>query len=296
MSRKRRDARRLYAGSMGSMSVGSDMGSLDGFGGGGKVSGMKRGRSFLAGSEGGEEGVGRGNVVMSPGSWTSSEMKAEEGPAGKDKGTGGVGALIGFRRNRPELETGDGEERFSAVEPTEEEQGFGHGGGMGRRVREVRTVRNGRVGDGMGMELETYRMLLRKVERMEGELREFRRHSEEMRRELEQRVEHGKVEQRALEQRHEAMAMELEENHRRGVTTERYLDLMRRELVQAVGRRRWKVVEMLRSTVNNGVYYVLAYLVPVVAFLIRGVRDGVGWVRRRVRGRGGGDQVGRLRQ
>lgn len=131
-------------------------------------------------------------------------------------------------------------------------------------------------------ESEAVRMLLARIQELEAAFREFERETTAARKELGQRLEMSQLERRALEQRHEALGHELDENHKRGVKTEQYLDAMRRDLGKAIGSQQSKLTYIVKSTMNNGLYYILAYLVPVFAFLVRGFRDLFGAVRQRL--------------
>ncbi|CDF40603.1 unnamed protein product [Chondrus crispus] len=131
-------------------------------------------------------------------------------------------------------------------------------------------------------ESEAVRILVARIRELEASFREFERETVAARKELIQRLEMSGLERRGLEQRHEALSRELDENHKRGVITEQYLDAMRRDLGKAIGNQQSKITFIVRSTLNNMLYYVLAYLVPVVAFLIRGLRDMSNAVKRKM--------------
>lgn len=130
---------------------------------------------------------------------------------------------------------------------------------------------------------EAIRVLLARITKLETAFREYERESTATRKELQHRLEMSKLERRALEQRHKALGHELDENHKRGVKTEQYLDAMRRDLGKAIRNQQSKLTFIARSTVNNALYYFLAYLVPILAFLLRGIRDLFGAARRRTR-------------
>ena len=122
----------------------------------------------------------------------------------------------------------------------------------------------------------TVYMLLRRVNELEARLADHERGTDSTRREIRRRMEASEVELRAAEVRHEELSHELEENYNRFVRTEQYLDTMRRDVVQAVGRQRWRVMSVARSAMNNVLYYFIAYfvayLVPMFMFLFRGGR------------------------
>lgn len=271
--------------------------------GGGRVSGMKRRRSSLASakvakSDHVRSGAAPETGFTSPGSWGSSEARAI-GDGGLQSGT--LDAFVGFRRNQ----MGDAGRLVGQRELSEddEEMGemwkapYGHSNSGGQGARHSLEFENGFDGkelDAEGAEgrgkpltdMEAYGSLLNRVERLEDAVRAFLRESAEERRELRRMVENGQLEQSALERRHGAFKDELDENHLRWAHTERYLDVMRREMSKAIGARESTALMVVKSTVINTFYYVMAYLVvPVFAFVIRGLRDGYVWTRRKVRGR-----------
>lgn len=268
----------------------------------GNVSGMKRRRSSWAitearegDSDGGVEGSGQGSV--SPNSWGSSEIR---GIGDGEAGSPGTAPLAEFWRNQSEL----GRSVAGRWDPSDEDEEFVNAIGgewpasnvSERGTGLVRSEVKFKRGRGRGKpltDMETYRLLLNRVERLEEMLRAFMRRSEEERKDLQRRVENGQFEQTALEQRHEAFKEELDENHMHWAYTERYLDVMRREMSHAIGARQSAVSVVVKSTVVNVFYYIMAYLVvPVFAFVIRALRDGYGWVRRKVEGRRNAEEEG----
>lgn len=268
----------------------------------GKLSGVKRRRSLWAlteasGRDGGEGVEGSGQGSVSPNSWESSETR-EVGGGGA--GSVRVNALNEFQRNQSGLVGSLARRR----EPSEDDEGFVIANGRARNASKILDLGNGltrneiefKGGRGGGKpltDMEAYGLLLNRVERLEEALRAFMRESEEERKDLRKRVENGQFEQSALEQRHGEFREELDENHSRWAYTERYLDVMRREMSQAIGARQSTVFVFVKSTVINVFYYIMAYLVvPVFAFVIRALRDGYGWIRRRVRGTRNAEEEG----
>lgn len=135
---------------------------------------------------------------------------------------------------------------------------------------------------GAGAQWEMVTRLMERILQLESGLLSFQRASASKRKELGRRIEVIELEMSALEQRHEALLHELEESQRRVIKTEQYLDLMRRDVVQAIRSRQSRVFVLMRSGVNNALYYVLAYLVPIFAFVARGIRDLIIGTRRRI--------------
>lgn len=95
------------------------------------------------------------------------------------------------------------------------------------------------------------------------------------------RVDAAMREMSTIEKRHDGLTIEVEDNLIRVGKTEQYLDAMRRDLLLIVGERQWAVWRFVRAGVNNSLYYLLAYLVPVLAFVVRIIRDVVLGIRRR---------------
>lgn len=83
-----------------------------------------------------------------------------------------------------------------------------------------------------------------------------------------------------IEKRHEGLCNEVDDNIIRVGKTEQYLDAMRRDLLLIVGQRQWAVWRIVRTAINNVLYYFLAYLVPILAFVVRLIRDVVVSIRR----------------
>lgn len=217
------------------------------------------GKAFAVGTTGGpqsDSGVRWTRILNDNGSERDSVI------------SGGSERLAGMKRRRSSgVEKVDESEGISGVRNTE-----GSSSASAGLFGSESVVRGAK-----GVE---YERLVAKVEMLEGVLGELCRENEIMREELEKRVEMGHVELGGLERRHEALRVEVEENLKRGVHTEKYLDVMRRDLLQAIGRREGRVAVWIRSSVSNVFYYVLAYGVPVLAWGIRGIRDAVSALKR----------------
>lgn len=125
--------------------------------------------------------------------------------------------------------------------------------------------------------------LLRRVQDLERRLREHEKHSRKLQDAHHKRTEGHERDMTAVKQTHDSLMHDLDDNQRRVMKTEQYLDSMRCEMVLAVGRRRWKFISIAKAGLNNGLYYLLAYLVPVLAFVVRLLRDVVVQVRSRRR-------------
>lgn len=131
----------------------------------------------------------------------------------------------------------------------------------------------------------TFRELQATVERLEQTLQQFEAESLARRRELMHKIEVSESERTALEQQREALMYELEESQKKQLKTEQYLDIMRTDLQQAINQNQSRFFVILRAGLHNFLYYILAYLVPILAFLIRCVRDGVIVLRRKIKAR-----------
>lgn len=135
--------------------------------------------------------------------------------------------------------------------------------------------------------------LLVRIQQLEGRLETHEGDTLKNRKDIRRRMDSAEHKMEAVDQMHEALNAELDENQLRVGKTEQYLDAMRRDLLFVVGNRRWRFVRYARAGVHNVLYYFLAYLVPVLAFFIRLIRDVVVRVRRRnfsiARSRGSSD-------
>ena len=125
--------------------------------------------------------------------------------------------------------------------------------------------------------------LVRRLTQLEDEYGKFERECLDVRAELQREFERLKMKLNSVEKMRDNLANELDENQRRVSKVEQYLDIMRRDVVLAISRSENTFVVIARTGMNNLLYYVLAYLVPVFAFIIRMFRDLVIWVRKKSR-------------
>lgn len=122
-------------------------------------------------------------------------------------------------------------------------------------------------------ENSTVKHLLLRVAELEQRLKKYDTDALRAREHVRHRMDSAERKMSALDSKHDALGAELDENQRRVVKTEQYLDSMRRDMVLAVGRRRSRFIRAIRVAAHNVLYYLLAYLVPVFAFIVCVVRD-----------------------
>ena len=127
-------------------------------------------------------------------------------------------------------------------------------------------------------------LLLRRVEQLEAALSHFLTNSESTKTDVGRKLQSAQLDMGALERRHDALEHELEDNRKRVSKTEQYLDTMRRDVRYAIGGRESRFFVIIRQGTNGLLYYLLAYLVPILFFIARAVRGAIATVRRRVRG------------
>lgn len=129
---------------------------------------------------------------------------------------------------------------------------------------------------------ERVRALEKTVSKLEVHLTELEEGNRRMRHQISCRLDVAMRDLSTIDKRHEGLSVEVEDNLMRVGKTEQYLDAMRRDLLLIVGQRQWAVLRIVRAGVHNILYYFLAYLVPILAFVVRLIRDVVLGVRRRL--------------
>lgn len=125
------------------------------------------------------------------------------------------------------------------------------------------------------------RTLQRTVSKLEKRLAELEGDNRRTRQQISCRLDAAMRDMSTIEKRHDGLCTEVDDNIIRVGKTEQYLDAMRRDLLLIVGQRQWAVWRIVRTAVNNVLYYFLAYLVPILAFVVRLIRDVVVSIRRR---------------
>lgn len=245
-------------------------------------------RALAGGKDGTEGNVAVGSEISSGGGGSEGVPGGEVRPVVGSKRRR-AGALFGeitdlLRERRGEKGVGEEEEEEEEGDDTEERRLDGDvqsseisGESNGSEVSDRGTA------NGKQEQVDNVRMLHGKMEQLEEALRKLEKSSGAQRREARRRMELGELEINALELRHEALLHELDENQRRVVKTEQYLDSMRRDVLQAIRARESTVSVVIRSGLHNLLYYLLAYLVPVLAFFIRVIRDSIVHLRIRFR-------------